>query len=356
MCLVSIKAVLLFPFAFIWEWVYIFRRFLFKYGFFKQSSFRVPIISVGNLTFGGAGKTPFTIWLGKYIQEKNLKTTILTRGYRGQFEGDNGLIQAGNSFKYNPADYGDEALLIARRLPEVSIIVGKRRSANLSFYFDKVSPDVVLLDDGYQHLKLPRNFNFALFDARLDIEKYKVAPLGYLREGLTALQDADAVVLSRVDQVAPDKVEQIKSKLSPYLPPKVVWATIKYVPTGVFTGSGELKYSISDLKGMKAVAAAAVASPGSFFDLLESLGLELVEKKVFPDHHYFSSEDIDQLIAKAKEENATIIVSEKDIVKIMRSIADEYIFYLGINVVFTSGESAVKSKLDRILSLSGVSY
>ena len=176
-----IKRVLFSPLSFVWENFYRLRRSFYEYGFMKKSYFKVPVISVGNLTFGGTGKTPFIIWLTEFFNRESLVPAVLTRGYKGSLENKSGVIKSGQTFRSNPVDYGDEPLLISRRMKNGAVIVGKKRSDNLRKYFGEVNPDVILLDDGFQHLELYRSYNIILFDASMPLEQYKIAPIRYLR-------------------------------------------------------------------------------------------------------------------------------------------------------------------------------
>ena len=168
----------LFPISYTWEKIYQIRRFAYKTEIIKSHEFEVPVISIGNLTFGGTGKTPFTMWISRFFNDLDKKVVILTRGYKGKLEHKSGIIRSSNKFGHNPFEYGDEPLLMARRLDKTSIIVGKRRADNLKYYFNKERPDIVLLDDGHQHLKIKRSLNIVLFDCLIPMKSYKVAPLG----------------------------------------------------------------------------------------------------------------------------------------------------------------------------------
>ncbi len=157
--------ILLTPLALLWEGVYRLRRAAYRYGTFEQRHFKVPIISIGNLSFGGTGKTPFTLWLAENLAKRNKSVMILMRGYKGKLEHQSGILRGGAKIGSTPLDFGDEAILLSRRLPEAAVVVGKNRADNLDKYFDEVRPDVVLLDDGHQHLRIARQLNFVFFDA-----------------------------------------------------------------------------------------------------------------------------------------------------------------------------------------------
>jgi tetraacyldisaccharide 4'-kinase len=345
-----LRTLFLKPFSLLWEFVYFWRRASYDYGIFKQASFEVPIISVGNLSFGGTGKTPFTLWLSEYLHQKNLKTMVLMRGYKGKFEHKSGVIESGKKINPDPSDFGDEAILLARRMTNSTIVVGKNRSQNLNFYFNKYEPDVVLLDDGHQHLQLKRKCNLVLFDATMPIEEYELAPLGYLREGLTSLKDADAVIIGRVDQVKEEKLLELKKLIRPYLPFKIPIAEVGYRPSGLFNSSQNLIFNLPEIREKKIILLAGVANPKSFFKIMEDLGAEILVTESFPDHHYFKREEIDPLLSYAKAEDAYLVTTEKDMVRIKNIIEDDAILFLQIDLKFYSGEDEIKTLVDRIVT------
>lgn len=331
----------IYPLSALWESIYRIRRFMFNYGLFKQNYFQIPIISIGNLTFGGTGKTPFTLWLSEYLGTRNKRVLVLMRGYKGQLEHGSGLLKSGARLGYNPFEYGDEALLLARRLKNTFIAVGKKRSENLEHYFEEVSPDVVLLDDGHQHLKLSRDLNIVLFDSLMSLDRYKVAPSGYMREGFTALKDAELVVLGRADQVTRSKLDALKEIIIKYNR-HITFAEICYKPTGLFNISYEKAFEVSYLLGKKVICVAGIASPSSFFKNIKMLGMDVIHEESFPDHHYFKADEIGRLLEMAEKEDAHILTTEKDIVKIRRVADSERILYLEIKVHFLSGEEQTK--------------
>ena len=341
-----LKRIFFSPLAWAWELVYFFRRACYDYGIFRQRSFQVPIISIGNLTFGGTGKTPFTLWLAEYLQTKNKKVMILMRGYKGKLENSSGIINSGKLMTPDPVDYGDEALLFARRLNNATIVVGKNRSENLGFYFPKVEPDVVLLDDGHQHIKIKRKLNIVLFDASMPMSRYHVAPLGYMREGFHALKDADLVVIGRADVVSKEKLHELRKFIQPHLPLGVEMAEMGYRPNGFYNAANDLVLNIEQIKGKKVIGVAGVANPKSFFKLLEELGAEVIVTESFPDHHYFKPDEINALLSYAKSEDALLVTTEKDMVRIKKVVEDECILFLEVDVQFLKGEEAAMNVID----------
>jgi tetraacyldisaccharide 4'-kinase len=340
------KRIFFSPLSWMWELIYFFRRACYDYGIFRQRSFQVPIISIGNLTFGGTGKTPFTLWLSEYLQKKNKKVMILMRGYKGKLENSSGLITSGKTINPDPIDYGDEALLFARRLENTTIVVGKKRSENLSFYFPKIEPDVVLLDDGHQHIKIKRKLNILLFDATMPIFRYRVAPLGYMREGFQALKDADLVVIGKADIAGSEKIKSLKKFLQPHLPLGVEFAEMGFRPNGFYNAANDLVLKVEDIKGRKVICLAGVANPHSFFKLLENLGAEVIVTESFPDHHYFKPDEINALLSYAKSEDALLVTTEKDMVRIKKIVEDESIVFLEVDMYFLNGEAAAERVID----------
>lgn len=339
------------PLSFTWEWVYRLRRSFYEYGVLKKVTFKVPVISIGNLSFGGTGKTPTIIWLTEWLIEKGLTPVVLTRGYKGQLEHSSGLLKSGQKFRLNPFDYGDEPLMISNQMKKGAVIVGKKRARNLMKYFSEVRPDIVLLDDGFQHLQIYRSFNVVLFDATMPLDLYKVAPLGYLREGMSALKDADALIISRSDMVTKEKLEKLLSLLSEYFHHGPPVALTRYRPVGVFDVYDKFVYSIGELKGLKAIAVTAIASPDSFYRYLESFGVEITQKVSFPDHYFFTPEDVNDLLIKASQQSAIVLCSEKDMVKMKRVSLDSRILFTKVKVEFISGEQELLTALSKVLQL-----
>lgn len=344
-----LKSFILTPLSLLWDFIYRFRRYLYNYGYIHSESYALPVISVGNITFGGTGKTPFTIWLTKQLSKRSLAPVVLTRGYKGKLEHKHGIIEAKKSFKYNPVDFGDEPLLIARRLKKGAVIVGKKRYLNFNHYFDHVKPDVAILDDGFQHLKINRNLNIVLFDALLPSSQYNVAPKGYLREGMTSLKDADAIVISRSNQVHEQVLQALEEKICQFTRADVIWSHIYYRPLGIFNANYEKVYDLDELKGRKVFACAAVANPNSFFKQLEELGMVVIDRAVFPDHYFFTLDDVLNFMKRAEENDAIIITSEKDIVKIRKISSEIEVYYMEIEVAFKKGEEDFKSLMKKKL-------
>ena len=343
MLFLRLKYFFFLPISWLWKTIYRIRRMLYNSQVLKSYEFHLPVISIGNLTFGGTGKTPFVIWVSKLISDKKKSPVILTRGYRGELESSHGIIKSGEVHGKQAEKYGDEAILLARHIDRGAVIVGKNRVKNLTYYIESNRPDAVILDDGFQHLKMVRNLNFVLFDCLLPISQYRTPPLGYFREGLSALKHADAIILNRSDQVPRQKVSEITRKLKRHTPKGIPYAEVFYRPVSIKDLNFRDVYSIPEAAGLKVIAATGLANPEWFFKSLESVGIEIIDRIVFADHHYFTNEDINELILKAKSLDCYIMVSEKDIVKIRKITENPKFHYLEIAVDFLSGKEEIEN-------------
>ena len=296
-----------------------------------------------------------TIWLIDYLNSLEKKCMVLTRGYKGELEKSSGIIRSSQSLLFDPADYGDEPLLLANHIKEGAVVVGRERVKNFKRYFQQVYPDVVLLDDGYQYLKMTRDLNIALFDLLMDIDLYKTPPLGRLREGVRALSDADVICLTRSDLVSEEKIIALKNLLQKHLRPETLFVEVAYNPTALLNGSYGVVLSIGELKGKKVIAICGLASPQSFFQNLELLGADLILKRSYRDHCSYNLQEINSLLRMAEEQNAIIVTTEKDMIKIRKLVMSKRLLFLGISIEFRKGEKEFKQRINRILIHSSLS-
>lgn len=346
----GIPAFFLHPLAWLWQAAHSIRRFCYRYHLLSKQSFQVPIISVGNLAFGGTGKTPFTLWLANYLADQDKKTMILMRGYKGKLEHSSKLLRSGKLMMLSPMECGDEALLFSRRTKNASIVVGKKRSDNLHHYFDQEKPDVVLLDDGHQHLKLERNLNIVMFNAQMPLKDYRVAPLGLMRESFDALREADVIIISRFDQIGSSTTQKLEALIRSHIYPHVPIILISHVPVAIFDMNFNQHFTIRELKGKRVICVAGIASTVSFFDTVKNLGADVLRCHSFPDHHPFTVEEIGNLLSEADEQDAYILTTEKDIVKMRHIYSSDRILYLEIKVKFLSGEEQIKDIIAKTIS------
>ncbi|MBF0312993.1 MAG: tetraacyldisaccharide 4'-kinase [Oligoflexia bacterium] len=327
--------------------IYRIRRKLYLYGSKHSVAFAVPVISVGSLAIGGSGKTPLALFLAKMLG-KERRVMILSRGHKGKLENSHGVLMAGDRFQADPALYGDEPTMMARHLyAGSSIVVGKRRLHNFYRYFSKCKPQVVILDDGFQHLKIRRDLDIIAFDALLPLSQYKMFPSGQLREGPWALSnvagEVAVAVITRANLASEEKLSALESYIHRHASESIKIFRVGYYATALFDQYYEKIYSTlpSENQGTKVIALTATApfSAKVFFQMLESLGFTLVEKITLPDHFAFKGSEFSKVLKRAQQEDLKIVVTEKDIVKINRRYFDERILFLGIELKVITGEN-----------------
>ena len=283
----------------------------YRRGLMRRTKLPVPVISVGNLTFGGTGKTPTVIALARDLVRMGRRPAVLTRGYRRVDDGQAVLV--GPEPRQTAAEVGDEPLEMARRLPGVPVVVDADRARG-GEEARRLGADVVLLDDGFQHLRLERDLDLVLIDAGDPWGGGHLPPLGRLREPVCSLERADAVLITKapadwrpsatdiervIDQVAPG----VQVFISRVRPSRV------HVP-----GDGWLGSEV--LTGRRVMAFAALGRPDGFADTLTEAGAEIVATRWFPDHHAYTEQDLAEVVGQAEKASAIPVTTAKDVVKL----------------------------------------
>ncbi len=272
-----------------------------------------PVISIGNLSTGGTGKTPVTIWMCEFLLKMGLHPAVLTRGYgrRGNSYGHVPLVG-------DPAElsdlFGDEPVMISERLPSTPVWVGRDRAASGKAALARSAVDVFVLDDGFQHLALDRDLDIVLLDCRSPFGNGFVLPAGPLREPCSNLKRADAFVITHVDSDA--DAAPLKDKLEGLFPGMPVFAC-RHKARGISLRKGEPVFDINALCGRRAVVFAGIAGPEGFFRDMRQAGIRICESFGFPDHHRYTAGDFSRIFHAASEHGAEVIITTaKDAVRI----------------------------------------
>ncbi len=284
-----------------------------RYATGRSTSLRLtqPVVSVGNLTLGGTGKTPFVEFLARRLRFEGRRPAILSRGYGRRSHGVV-VVSTGEGARVDAREGGDEPVELARRLTGVIVVVARRRE-DAARAAEQLGADLFLLDDGYQHLRLQRDVNLLLLDARDPFGAERFPPRGRLREPLSALSRADAFVFTRVEPGAPSPAAlRTIERWNPDAP--IFTARIR--PLGVFDERGS-PLEGGGLSTRRFVAVCGVAQPERFTTGLAELDLFAEERIVFGDHHRYRERDLTR-IAQAADRAASswILTTEKDAVKL----------------------------------------
>ncbi len=339
------------PLSQLWAGVYSLRRTLYRWRFLSSHKVKVPVISIGNIAFGGTGKTPLVIWLAEYLNKHDKTVLVLTRGYKGKLEGGAGILRSEDRFKSDASHFGDEPLLISHKISKGAVVVGKDRYQNLLRYFESVQPDVVLLDDGFQHLKLQRDLDIVLIDSTLPLSQFETAPRGYLREGVSALKEAEVILFTRENQASTNQKSEVKKFLENSASKQVTWGGISYGFEG-FYSFAHTKQELNSTNEIECLAVTGIANPQSFFRLLKEQGLKVLEEVTFPDHYPYDDDRIEKILEKCTQEKYFLICTEKDMVKIRRKVNSNLLLYVKIGVQFSHGEEPLRKKIDQLCGIS----
>jgi tetraacyldisaccharide 4'-kinase len=285
----------------------------YKSGFFKSAKLGIPVISVGNLTMGGTGKTPMVIYLAKLFAGE--KVAVVSRGYRSKSTEDINLVANDHELLLDVDQAGDEPYLIAELLPGTVVATGKKRALVGEYCEHVLECDLVLLDDGFQHLKLQRDLDIVLFKTDSFLGNNRVFPGGDMREPLAALQRADCFVLTCVDDDNRARAEAIQKALHKRFPDIPVFFG-GYKPVYLENNLGS-RILVEDLSGIKAAAFCGLAQPVYYQKSLAQTGVDVVFFKAFADHHVFSRRQLQSIEVKASKKQAEmLVVTEKDFVKL----------------------------------------
>lgn len=288
---------------------------MFDRGWLRVRSLDVPVISIGNLTTGGSGKSPMTAWMAGMLARMNQRPVVVSRGYGGRHTGPATVVSEGEGPLVTAEVGGDEPVMLARRLTGVPVIVSHTRFDGGSLAISRYDAGCILLDDGFQHRSLHRDFDLLLVSGTDPFGNGRLLPAGPLREPLTAMGRADAVIVTRSDRAARQQLDTIGKAASRYCPNAPVLHS-RSLPVGLFhPGSGETT-PLAGLNGRKVVCFAGIANPNLFFSDLRAAGAEVVAEFPFADHHPYSRSDRERLVTAAADQAEFIVTTEKDLARL----------------------------------------
>ncbi len=321
-------------------------------GFYRRKIFRSyhldkPVISVGNLTLGGTGKTPMVIKTAEAVMGLGWKPAILSRGYGGVSKKQVNVVCDGERVLLSAQEAGDEPVMIARRLQSVPVVTGRDRVATGRYAIESLKADCLILDDGFQRLSLHRDLNLLLLDCKHPIGNAQLFPAGTLREPMESASRADVLVWTRcVGPESPDKsflaekeFVEIKTELS-----FKDFVSLK-------DGKGQ---EASGLEGQGVFAFCGIAQPESFLSLIKQKGAKIFGFYCFPDHHNYSAKEISIIQEEAKSAGASVLVTtEKDAVKLDPEEINLPVWTVRVEMNFLDGEECFDSILRETLESGG---
>lgn len=321
------------------------RRALYSLGVWKTRRADGPVISVGNITLGGNGKTPMTIFLANRLEARGLSVAVVSRGYGAKLKARSPkLVGDEGRLLLDAAGAGDEPVLIATKT-RAQVVVSIDRTSGARFAFDERGVDVVLLDDGFQHWRLGRDLDIVMIDGSEPFGNGRLFPAGTLREPQAALSRADLLVVHRGHQAwrsvgrlagVPDGIPQVE---------------VAMLPTSVGPLLGGSRQPAAILAGKRVALLAAIARPERFRRAVQGLGaLEVVHERFLRDHAFMSTAELAQFVSEAHRRGAEyLLTTEKDGARLSGVAGAAPLFTLSIEPVLLSGEVELERALERAL-------
>jgi len=302
-----------------------FRFFLYWGKILKTHQALIPVISIGNLTLGGTGKTPFAIWLTKALLSSGIKPAISIRGYKSQSEKGLLCLDSSGWDKISVERVGDEAYLLAEKLKGIPILVGRDR-VRASLKAKDLGAEVLILDDGFQYLRLKKDLEIVLIDAVRSIFKERIFPRGRLREPVSGLKRAELVIFTKAQEQKQQLIFEL-GKINPNL--KIFGMRYRVVNDEQFLGK-------------KIFAFAGIGDPNYFFQTIKCAKIESVGERAFSDHHYYKPEELKEMEKTAQELGAELLLTtEKDEARIKNFKSALPILTLKIEPDFFGQESSL---------------
>lgn len=335
---------ILLPFAWLYSAPILLRNKAFDWGVLKTTNVGVPVISVGNLTVGGTGKTPLVEYLVKQLLAEERRVAVVSRGYKRKSSGVV-VVSDGKKILATAEQGGDEPVQIAEKFPESIVVVGEKRVGAAQRAVE-LGATVILADDCFQHRYLHRDLNIIVVDSTSDITRDAVLPAGRLREPLCGLRRANVIALSRFDEsVSVD----IDLKLRPFFNGPFV--KFRYKVVGVQRATDDAVVSFDVVRGMKLVAFSGIGNHDAFVMGLHNNGFAPISDMRFSDHHSYSESDMSTLAALTRAMAADgCITTEKDVVRLRSNkegsrafFTETSVFYLRIEVEILEGKEILHS-------------
>ena len=318
------------------------------------------VISLGNITVGGTGKTPTAQRLAREIRDLGYRVVILNRGYRSKWHGEIGVVSDGKTLHMDAAEAGDEAYMLAKHLPNVPVLIGAERAVTGKYAIEHFGAEVAILDDGYQHWQLIRDMDILLVDAVNVFGNGHLLPRGTLRESMSHISRADVCLITKVDQAAEGAVNGIRETVHRYNADAKIVESIHQprclIPLAEwFIDLSSEGVCVESIAGKKIMAVSAIGNPASFERTLRDLGAEIIESIRYPDHHEYTVKEMQDVLQQADALGAeSIVITEKDAVKIPAEFAKTNwnipIFVICVEVKFQAGAQEFQQELRRRLS------
>ncbi|MDY6855204.1 MAG: tetraacyldisaccharide 4'-kinase [Thermodesulfobacteriota bacterium] len=322
------------------------RYWLYKRGIFRSKELPCEVISIGNISLGGSGKTPTTYYIANLLKENQIRVAVLSRGYKSKANNRINLVSDGNRVLLSPMQAGDEPYMLAKRLNGVPVLTSKDRYHMGKYAIKHFKSSALILDDGFQHIGLKRDMDILLIDPNTLNGQNYLFPRGILREPIKSIKRADLYLITKVKdeneyEKLSRKIRDIKEDAKTFY--------VYFKAEDLIDSNGENK-GLDYLKDKRVLAFSGIANPQHFIALLKEQGAIVVEELIFPDHHWYSSDDYKKIERISKQLDFSV-TTEKDIMKMGSSFFHKVkAFALTIGLCIDREEDFKASLLSKVLN------
>ncbi|HTQ38391.1 MAG TPA: tetraacyldisaccharide 4'-kinase [Pirellulales bacterium] len=318
----------------LYTWIVVGRNKAFESGRKASQKIGIPVVSVGNLTLGGTGKTPLVEWIARWFLNRGIKIALVSRGYKSSNGAPN-----------------DEAQELAQKLPGVVHLQNPDRVAAARLAVREFQSELIILDDAFQHRRIARDLDIVLLDALEPFGFGHVFPRGMLREPIAGMSRANLAVLTRADMVNEVERARIRGIVERYAP-QIAWVECRHAPRSLLAADGQ-EESLGALRGRQVAAFCGLGNPAGFRHTLAECGCNVVAWREFPDHFIYNNNTVDELARWTALHGADVAVcTHKDLVKLpVNKLGDRPLRAVLVGLEFLRGQDALEAKLKTLLPL-----
>jgi tetraacyldisaccharide 4'-kinase len=322
------------------------REWLYSSGILRSRRLPCPVVSIGNLTVGGTGKTPAVMLAAETLTGLGRRPAVVSRGYGRRTSGVQ-IVADTASIRLDPEDGGDEPFLLARRLPGVPVVVAANRWEGARLAIERFGVTAIVLDDGFQHRTIAKDLEIVMARADRPWGNGRLLPRGPLREPLSALARAHLVVATGAPPA--DDAGDVTRAVEQHAPGVPV-ATVTHVATECWAAARMAPIPVNRLDGARVLAFAGIGYPAGFQSTLVHLGLDVTGLVGFGDHHWYGAHELEALAGRARELGAcALVTTEKDWVKLLRlRLPDTPLWVVSVRLAFTAGEASWRAAFEKV--------
>jgi tetraacyldisaccharide 4'-kinase len=322
------------------------KNFLYDKEYFHSLELPIPVLSIGNITMGGTGKTPITDFCVKYYQRRRIKLAVVSRNYKAEVKN---IAQVDVTAPEAAVYFGDEPVLLAQRNPQSVFYVGPQKFQTAKFVFEAHNPQLIIIDDGFQHRQLYRDVDLVILDATEPMKNYDCVPAGRAREPLSSLARATAILITKTNLAPTAFVDGLVEELRQKYNKPIFTFTYEVLRLRQHASSSEVW--LKDCAGSSVMLVSGIAKPESFAKNLEAFSVNVVKHRIFSDHYPYTVDDVQSVLIEWKNQGEPrLVTTEKDYVKLKPLWPEKVPLWIApLEVHIKSQEDLFYEILDQVL-------